>query len=75
MQGLIYIRYLTAARKLGVWMDRVLERSTRLKTRQLESSRESVTESLCLLDHNQKQGQVGRGHFSSKHKGQSQKLI
>jgi len=56
-------------------MDQVLERSTRLKTRQLESSRESVTESLCLLDRRQKQKQTGCAHFSSEHQGQSQKFI
>jgi len=71
MHGFIYMRCSTGACK----MDRVLEHSTRLKTRQLDLSRESVTESLCLLDRCQKQELASRGHFASEHKGRSQKFI
>ena len=56
-------------------MDRVLQCGTNIKNRQLELSRFSVTESLCLLTREQENGQTARVYISNENKNKSEMFI
>ena len=56
-------------------MDRILQCRAEIKSRQLETSREFVTESLCLINRAIDKNKTGRVHLSSDSKKQSEKFI